>query len=724
MEQDAQSLREELYGVISHYAELADMASKGDVDPIGQIGRIIKKRFPYLLLVIRDLLPLLERGVMTYYDLLFNLIRAAQQFPDLETLADSRKEIEKIEQDSKALIYAVKWLDSKSNVRPSAQDLEQIHNTLSRLNTKYRVKYAPDASPDTTIIPFFVRGEQSVSEQVDVARTAEQVRRAVVELHHLMLQEEPSRSFFFFRKNGTEEMARELGELARFLFRCGFPVDRIAGGYHKGKLTDFLNGFILDNLISSADFVRGLQGLSFHLAQISLMDFASFFEIQADYCSLEDPNQVLDRIKLMKKKGRRGADLMEKVLTLYQRYETTQQGRLAQRFLAYRYSSSFGDYYGDRRQHEPRLDQTIELYKPLVERSAMDKQVLEDLDQNAQVYSSKTREQMVGLIKLIADSLERPDSVRGVKVKVLGDISSGAMGQVCLGIFRKRIVALKTVKTQIAHGFAEPVELLKYEAAMHAAVQTPEQHPNIVEYYGLVDQQGETIMIGGYYPSDSLTQFVEQVWTEKYKPPFAIHSRLNLATLEIMVHQLLECLRHMRTKGVIHRDLKTDNVLYLVDRDGKPSRLKLIDFGVALSVGPGAVDDLFKGKVVGTFSYMAPEQAKGKSVFQSDLFSVGVIFIVLLTGKLPMVFHKARSRQELVQQLVRIEREPRPPAVRLNPLLKKNSALEYIAATVDRMLDLDPLSRPDIEEVQNNFRDVFEQLGQEKYNISIFYHKD
>ena len=62
--------------------------------------------------------------------------------------------------------------------------------------------------------------------------------------------------------------------------------------------------------------------------------------------------------------------------------------------------------------------------------------------------------------------------------------------------------------------------------------------------------------------------------------------------------------------------------------------------------------------------------------------------------------------------------------MRLNPWLKRNSALEYIAATVDRMLDLDPLSRPEIEEVQNNFRDVFEQLGQEKYKISIFYHKD
>ena len=92
MQKDSQSLREELYRVIQHYAELSKLAQKGEVDPIGQIGRIIKSRFPYLLILVRDLLPLLESDQMTYDEALFSLLKEVQQFSDLPTLLDSRSE--------------------------------------------------------------------------------------------------------------------------------------------------------------------------------------------------------------------------------------------------------------------------------------------------------------------------------------------------------------------------------------------------------------------------------------------------------------------------------------------------------------------------------------------------------------------------------------------------------------------------------------------------------
>ena len=126
---------------------------------------------------------------------------------------------------------------------------------------------------------------------------------------------------------------------------------------------------------------------------------------------------------------------------------------------------------------------------------------------------------------------------------------------------------------------------------------------------------------------------------------------------------------------MVHRDLKTDNILYMVDENEKLNRIKVIDFGVALAIGQGAVDDIFRGKVVGTFAYMAPEQARGRSVFQSDLYSVGAIFTVLLTGQLPMVFPKTKTRPELVQQILRIENEPRKKLTVLNPWLKKKHYL-------------------------------------------------
>jgi len=193
--------------------------------------------------------------------------------------------------------------------------------------------------------------------------------------------------------------------------------------------------------------------------------------------------------------------------------------------------------------------------------------------------------------------------------------------------------------------------------------------------------------------------------------------------MEVLVNQLLSCLRVLRHKGVVHRDFKTDNVLYMVDEREMVNQVKVIDFGVGLAIGPGAMEDHFKGKVVGTFSYMAPEQAKGRSLFQSDLYSVGAIFAVLLTGKLPMVFPKTKTRQELVQQIMRIEKEPRPKVAELNPFLKKITVLEHMAATVDRMLELDPSARPTIEEVQSAFDGLFQHAAEEKHTISIFYHK-
>jgi len=372
---------------------------------------------------------------------------------------------------------------------------------------------------------------------------------------------------------------------------------------------------------------------------------------------------------------------------------------------------------------DPRGAQAVKLYKPLLDREAMEKRAEQDLKQAGSGYSTKTRDEMAGLIKLIVDSLAEPGKVRGRKLKVLGDISSGAMGKVSVGIFENRIVALKRVKSQISSSLGDPVSLLQYEAAIHARVQTPEQHPYVVEYYGVDEQDGEKLLINGYHPTDNLTQLVERNWLVKYKPPFTTESRLDLATMETIINQLMECLRVFRAKGVVHRDLKTDNVLYMVDKDERLCQVKVIDFGVGAALGPGAIEDMFRGKVVGTFSYMAPEQARGKSVFQSDLYSVGAIFTVLLTGKLPMLFPKTKTRQELVKQIYRIEKEPRPKLITLNPYLKKNTTLEHVAETVERMLDLDPMRRPNLEEVQAAFDGVFQYIGDEKYALSVFYHR-
>ncbi|MBI5249326.1 MAG: protein kinase [Desulfomonile tiedjei] len=726
MERDSQSLREDLYRVIQHYAELAQLAKKGEINPLGQIGKVLKNTAPYLLLVIRDLLPQLERREVTFYEMLYHILREAQRFPDQQVLIDSRNEIQKIEHEGRLFLYAVKWLDAQSNLRPGPQDIDLMQRKLQEFNEKYKKKYALMDQETTTLIPCFFVREESESHDYTVSRMADLVRRAALELHHLMLDNEPERSrfFSFFRNQSREELEHDLTLLAWFLFRCGFSVDRIASGYYKDLLAGFLHEKILAQLILSIKSLDSIQGISNHLWLICFMDFSSFYEIQNDYVDLDDPKEVAGRIKVIKGRKRRGGDLLAKLLELIQAYFENANGKLPLSFLLYRYYSAFGNYHGDHRFNDhARAAQAVKLYRPILDRSNIEKKAAEDLEQNSRCFSSKTRDEMAGLFKLIMDSLENPGQVRGKKLKILGDISSGAMGSVSVGIFRDQIVALKKVKSQISSALGDPEALLEYESNMHARVQLPEQHPYIVDYYGLVEQDGEKILINGYHPNDNLTQLVERNWLEKYKPPFNTESKLTLAVLETIVNQLLDCLKLFRTKGVVHRDLKTDNILYMVDENERLNRIKVIDFGVALSIGPGAVDDLFRGKVVGTFAYMAPEQARGKSVFQSDLYSAGAIFTVLLTGKLPMVFPKTKTRQDLVRQILRIEKESRPKLTDLNPFLSRNTTLEHIAATVESMLDLDPMRRPNLEEVQAQFDGVFEHIGQEKHTMSIYYHR-
>ncbi len=720
-ETSAKALREDLFRVVYHYAELADLAKRGEVDPLGQIGKILKTTAPYLLLVIRDMLPRLERGELTYHEALSSLLIAARDFSDHDLLMDGRAEIQKIETENRVFIYAVKWLDSRTLVKPSPQEADAIRTKLSALNEKYRARYAESQNETATMIPYFLPREESESQEVGLARVADLVSRAILELHHLMVEREPAKSFFIFSSQTRKEMEDELMSLAWFLFRSGYTVDRVARGYYKELLAVFLDEKLLDYLIANAQSIDTLQGVSTHLYVISLLDCRHFYELSQDYRALEDTIEMNRQIKALKTKKRRGAELLRKVHDLYKLYGASPQGKLVQNFLLFRYYLSFGDYHGEHRLKDARIGRAVDLYKDVLDLEAMEKRAEEGLKNSVHGFSSKTTDEMSALIKLIVASLSNPEKVSGKKVKVLGDISSGAMGKVSIGIHRNRIVALKKVKTQVPASLGDPVLLLKYEAALHARVQTPEQHPLVVEYYGLVEQDAELLLINGYYPNDNLTDLVEKNWQQKYKPPFVTESKITLATLEIIINQLLECLRVFRQHGVVHRDLKTDNILYTVDESERLNRIKIIDFGVALAVGPPPVDDIFKGKVVGTFAYMAPEQARGRSGFRSDLYSVGAILAVLLTGKLPMLFPKTTDRKELMKQLSRIEKEPRAKVMDQNPFLKKNSTLEYISLTVDRMLDLDPQRRPSLEEAQAAFDGVFHEVGPQKSNIGVFY---
>jgi serine/threonine protein kinase len=115
------------------------------------------------------------------------------------------------------------------------------------------------------------------------------------------------------------------------------------------------------------------------------------------------------------------------------------------------------------------------------------------------------------------------------------------------------------------------------------------------------------------------------------------------------VATVAEALHHAHKQGLVHRDIKPGNIL--LDKGGKPF---VVDFGLALRE-----QDVGKGpRYAGTPAYMSPEQARGEGHRvdgRSDIFSLGIVFYELLTGRRPF---KAESQEDLLDQIASMEARP------------------------------------------------------------------
>jgi serine/threonine-protein kinase len=133
---------------------------------------------------------------------------------------------------------------------------------------------------------------------------------------------------------------------------------------------------------------------------------------------------------------------------------------------------------------------------------------------------------------------------------------------------------------------------------------------------------------------------------------------LQLARAVDVLEQMGAALSRAHDLGVVHRDLKSDNIL-LTARGGRKDFVKILDFGLAaLAHDPRLAP---KGAVFGTPEYMSPEQARGEQAGpQSDLYALGVLFFEMLTGQLPF---KAGDRETLLE-MQRSSPAPRPSSIR------------------------------------------------------------
>ncbi|MBA2545090.1 MAG: serine/threonine protein kinase, partial [Deltaproteobacteria bacterium] len=140
--------------------------------------------------------------------------------------------------------------------------------------------------------------------------------------------------------------------------------------------------------------------------------------------------------------------------------------------------------------------------------------------------------------------------------------------------------------------------------------------------------------------------------------------------------------------GVIHRDLKPDNV-FLVDVPGERSRAKLLDFGLAKLTGEMRPDRTRAGSMLGTPQYLAPEQARGEADYRADLYGLGVMLFELVSGRLPF---EGKNTVDVVSMHL-LEAPPRLSTC-------AQGVTQELDDLVDAMLAKEPADRPSLLRVR------------------------
>jgi eukaryotic-like serine/threonine-protein kinase len=201
-------------------------------------------------------------------------------------------------------------------------------------------------------------------------------------------------------------------------------------------------------------------------------------------------------------------------------------------------------------------------------------------------------------------------------------LGSGGMGDVYRGTHEilGRAVAIKTLRPEIA---ADASMLKRFFD--EARVVNTIRHENIVEVTDLVSEPGgRSYMVMELLEGCTLSEAIRQAG--RVPPERAVRIAAQIAGAIAAAHK----------KGVIHRDLKPDNV-FLIRRAGTADYVKILDFGIArLRPELGGIGATRTGALIGTPAYMSPEQAEGKPVGNSaDIYALGVILFHMLTGRLP-----------------------------------------------------------------------------------------
>lgn len=274
--------------------------------------------------------------------------------------------------------------------------------------------------------------------------------------------------------------------------------------------------------------------------------------------------------------------------------------------------------------------------------------------------------------------------------KILEKIGEGGMGVVYKAedTKLKRTVALKFLSPQILKNKDEKIRFSN-EAQSAAAIN----HAHVTTIYEINDHEDQTYISMEYVDGKTLKEIIQEHSKLKIQ-----HSTLSIERIIDITTQICNGLKEAHEKGIIHRDIKSDNIM-VTDK----GQVKIMDFGLAKLKGqPGATK---MGTTMGTVNYMSPEQAMGKEIdHRTDIWSLGIVMYEMATGDLPF---KGDYEQAIIYAI--LNEKPKPIS-ELNPNIPDD--LEQL---IDKLLIKDPDKRiQSVDSISEKLKSPKEKTRPEK----------
>jgi serine/threonine protein kinase/Flp pilus assembly protein TadD len=244
--------------------------------------------------------------------------------------------------------------------------------------------------------------------------------------------------------------------------------------------------------------------------------------------------------------------------------------------------------------------------------------------------------------------------------KILELLGEGGMGMVYKAedLTLKRTVALKFISTRAVSNDEDKGRFIR-EAQAAAAVN----HPNICTIYEIDEHEGRPFIAMEYVEGKSLKDKIAS-------GPLPVDEAVEIAI------EIAEGLREAHGKGIIHRDIKSSNIMITA-----AGRVKVMDFGLARFSDQTQVTQ--SGTTVGTIAYMPPEQGRGDRIdLRADIWSLGVVLYETITGELPF---RADYEQATIYLIINEE----PPSIRS----RRSDVPEDLERIVEKALKKDPAQR-------------------------------